>query len=45
LVASNASFPREQSLEGILSISPKRTLRHRFRARTPWLDAVANAAP
>lgn len=43
LVASNASYPREQSLEGILSISPKRTLRHRIRVTDAWLQAVVDA--
>jgi hypothetical protein len=43
LVASNAAVPREQSLEGVMSMSPKRTLRHRVRVREPWLSAVAQA--
>lgn len=48
LVAGNAVFPREQSLEGILQISPKRTLKHRIRIQGAWVDAVAalqTAAP
>ncbi len=43
LVASNAALPREQSLEGVMSLSPKRTLRHRIRVRDGWLTAVAQA--
>jgi len=43
LVAGNAVFPREQTLEGIMHISPKRSLRHRIRVRDPWLKAIANA--
>jgi len=41
LIASNAVFPREQTLEGILHISPKRSFRHRIRIKEPWLDAIA----
>ncbi len=41
LVAGNAVFPREQSLEGILQISPKRSLKQRVRVLEPWLKAVA----
>ncbi|NUP12750.1 MAG: hypothetical protein HOW73_42460 [Polyangiaceae bacterium] len=43
LVAGNAVFPREQSLDGILQISPKRSLKHRIRVRDKWLKAVADA--
>lgn len=43
LVAGNAVFPREQTLEGIMHISPKRSLRHRIRVREPWLKAIASA--
>lgn len=42
LIASNAVFPREQTLEGILQISPKRSMRHRIRVKEPWLEAVAS---
>jgi len=47
LVASNAVKPREQTLEGIMHLSPGRTLRSRIRVRAPWLGLVAktNAAP
>ena len=41
LIASNAVFPREQTLEGILHISPKRSFRHRIRIKEPWLKAIA----
>ena len=41
LVAGNAVKPRKQTLEGVMQISPKRTLRHRIRVREPWLTAVA----
>ncbi|MEM6792196.1 MAG: hypothetical protein AAF715_32065 [Myxococcota bacterium] len=41
LIASNAVFPREQTLEGILHISPKRSFRHRIRLKDPWLAAIA----
>ena len=44
LVAGNAVFPREQTLEGIMYISPHRTLRHRIRVKEPWLSAVAARA-
>ena len=43
LVAGNAVFPREQSLEGILQISPKRSLKHRIRIKDEWLAKVAGA--
>lgn len=43
LVAGNAVFPREQSLEGILQISPKRSLKHRIRIKDDWLAKVAAA--
>jgi hypothetical protein len=43
LVAGNAIKPREQTLEGIMQISPERTLRHRIRVRPGWLEAVARA--
>lgn len=41
LIASNAVFPREQTLEGILHLSPKRSFRHRVRIKEPWLEAIA----
>lgn len=43
LVASNAVKPREQTLEGIMHLSPGRSLRTRIRVRTPWLELVAKA--
>jgi hypothetical protein len=45
LIASNAVFPREQTLEGILQISPKRSMRHRIRVKEPWLRAIASGEP
>jgi hypothetical protein len=44
-VAGNAVFPREQTLEGIMQISPKRTIRHRIRLLRPWLELIAAQAP
>jgi hypothetical protein len=44
-VAGNAVLPREQTLEGIMQISPKRSIRHRFRLRAPWLEHIAAKAP
>ncbi len=44
LIASNAVKPREQTLEGILHISPERTIRTRIRVRAPWLQHVNRAA-
>jgi hypothetical protein len=41
LVASNAVKPREQTLEGIMHLSPRRTLRSRIRVREPWLNLIA----
>lgn len=41
LIAGNAVFPREQTIEGVMQISPKRSLRHRIRVKRPWLEAVA----
>lgn len=43
-VAGNAVFPREQTLEGIMYISPKRSIRHRIRVKEPWLKLVAGQA-
>ncbi len=43
-VAGNAVFPREQTLEGIMYISPKRSIRHRIRVKAPWLKVVAERA-
>jgi hypothetical protein len=40
-IAGNAVFPREQTLEGIMYISPKRSIRHRIRVKEPWLKLVA----
>ena len=44
LVGSNAVKPREQTLEGIMHISPERTIRTRIRVKEPWLELVKNAA-
>ena len=44
-VAGNAVFPREQTLEGIMQISPKRSIRHRIRLLRPWLELIAQKAP
>lgn len=44
-VAGNAVIPREQTLEGIMQISPKRSIRHRIRLREPWLKLIAAGAP
>jgi hypothetical protein len=41
LVVGNAVFPREQTLEGIMQISPKRSIKHRIRVREPWLEKIA----
>ncbi len=41
LVAGNAVFPREQTLAGVMHISPSRTLRHRIRVKDAWLTAIA----
>jgi len=43
LIASNAVKPREQTLEGIMHISPERTIRTRIRVRQPWLELVKQA--
>ena len=43
-VAGNAVFPREQTLEGIMYISPKRSIRHRIRVLDPWLEIIAGQA-
>ncbi|MEQ9324069.1 MAG: hypothetical protein RIF41_33200, partial [Polyangiaceae bacterium] len=44
LVAGNAVFAREQTLEGVMHISPGRSLRHRIRVRDPWLKEIAARA-
>jgi hypothetical protein len=44
LIASNAVKPREQTLEGIMHISPDRTLRTRIRVKRPWLELIQEAA-
>ena len=41
LVGGNAVKAREQTIEGVMQISPQRTWRHRFRVKRPWLAAVA----
>ncbi|MEM9696933.1 MAG: hypothetical protein AAGA56_30635, partial [Myxococcota bacterium] len=43
LVGGNAVFPREQTLEGVMQISPKRSLRHRIRVKNPWLLSLKEA--
>ncbi len=42
-VAGNAVLPREQTIEGVMQISPKRSWRHRFRILEPWLKHVTDA--
>ena len=44
LVAGNAVFAREQTLEGVMHISPGRSLRHRIRVKDPWLKEIAARA-
>jgi hypothetical protein len=44
LIASNAVKPREQTLEGIMHISPERTIKDRIRVKRPWLEIVRDAA-
>jgi hypothetical protein len=44
-VAGNAVMPREQTLEGIMQISPKRSIRTRIRLREPWLRLIAAEQP
>ena len=44
LIVSNAVIPREQSIEGIMQISPKRSIKYRIRLKRPWLEALANLA-
>jgi len=44
-VAGNAVVPRAQTLEGVMHISPKRSIRHRIRLRKPLLGHVAAKAP
>ena len=49
-VAGNASVPREQTLSGVMSRSPKRSIKHRIRPRPEWLvpaltDAVRPPTP
>lgn len=44
LIASNAVKPREQTLEGIMHISPERTLRTRIRVKRPWLEQIKEAS-
>jgi hypothetical protein len=40
LVGGNAVFAREQTLEGVMHISPKRSLRHRIRVKSKWLQEI-----
>ncbi len=40
LVGGNAVFAREQTLEGVMHISPQRSLRHRIRVTSTWLDTI-----
>jgi len=37
LVAGNAGRPREQTLEGVMARSPKRSIKHRVRPKPAWL--------
>ena len=41
-VAGNAGRPREQTLEGVMGRSPKRSIKHRIRPRPEWLVASLN---
>lgn len=43
-VAGNAGRPREQTLEGVMGRSPKRSIKHRIRPRPEWLVASLTAA-
>ena len=48
LVAGNAGRPREQTLEGVMARSPKRSIKQRIRPRPEWLAKVVlghDAAP
>ena len=38
-VAGNAGRPREQTLEGVMARSPKRSIKHRLRPKAEWLAA------
>ena len=40
LVAGNAGRPREQTLEGVMARSPKRSIKHRIRPKPSWLAAA-----
>jgi len=40
LVAGNAARPREQTLEGVMQISPQRSIKHRIRPRPGWLVEI-----
>jgi hypothetical protein len=44
LIAGNAVFAREQTLEGVMHISPKRSLRHRIRVKDKWLEPIKELA-
>jgi hypothetical protein len=45
LVAGNSARPRTQTLEGVMQISPKRSLKHRIRPRASWLASAIMAPP
>ncbi|MBK8252187.1 MAG: hypothetical protein IPK82_05910 [Polyangiaceae bacterium] len=38
LVAGNAGRPREQTFEGVMARSPKRSIKHRIRPKQEWLE-------
>jgi len=40
LVAGNAGRPREQTLEGVMARSPKRSIKHRVRPKAAWLASA-----
>ncbi|MBI4951730.1 MAG: hypothetical protein HY908_06825, partial [Myxococcales bacterium] len=44
LIVSNAVVPKEQTLEGIMQISPKRSIKSRIRLKHPWVAALASLA-
>jgi len=44
LVAGNAVFAREQTLDGVMHISPQRSLRHRIRVKDKWLAPIRSLA-
>ena len=43
LVGGNAVFAREQTLDGVMQISPHRSLKHRFRVLDAWLEKIVSS--